>query len=137
MVAVYDTRSQELLEYVKRLDLSWREYEALETAIATLREALVCGSTPFVELVVKTPPPLQKAPMDGLGRSYNEHGVEFCDWVNNLHQIEVHEEAEGTVAYRFTKVMPFCRVERVTRYKSCGSGWLSRKEERQARKTDT
>lgn len=132
-VAVYDIRAKELLEYVKRLDLPWRKYEKLEAAIADLRETLV-GRIPFIDLVVMTPPPKQMAPMDGLVLAYEVHGEKFCNWFINLEQVEAQEVVEGTIAFRFTKVMPFCRVERVTRHKEWSSGWLSRKEERRARK---
>lgn len=130
-VNVYDTRTKELLEYVRRLDLPWREYEKLEAAIAGLREGLV-GRLPFIGLVVTTPPPKQNGPMNGLGIGYAEHGQEFCDWFNNLQQVEMREAEQGTTAYRLTKIMPFCKTEKVTRYKEWSSGWLSRKEEQRA-----
>ncbi len=124
IVRVYDARAKELLEYVKRLDLPWREGEELKASIASLRETLA-GFTAFVGLIVSEPPPKQKAPMDGLELGYKIHGGEFCDWFNNLHCFEVREAEQGTTAYRLIKIMPFCMVEKVT---FLAGAWLSDEE---------
>jgi len=125
-VRAYDTLAQPLLEYISRLNLPWKKDEKLKVAIASLRADLA-GLTAFVDLIVSIPPPKQKAPMDGISLDYRIHGEEFCNWFINLHHVEVREVVEGTVAYRFTKVMPFCRVEKVTFYTR--SGWLSQKQQ--------
>lgn len=132
MVSVYNERAKDLLDYVKRLNLPWRKEEELEASIARLRETLA-SFTAFAGLVISEPPPKQKAPMDGLGLSYAVHGEEFCNWFTNIHHYDVRKAVVGMTAYRLIKVMPFCKVEKVT----CFEGyvdWLNRREELLKRK---
>ncbi len=131
-IGAYDMLAKPLLDYVKRLDLPWMEDEELKASIARLRATLESIHRPFVGLVVSIPPPKQKAPMDGMSLGHSTHGEQFCDWFGNLHLAQVEKVTEGTTAYRFLKVMPYCRVEKVTFYTA--AGWLSRKEVRLLKK---